>query len=233
MSVKLNSSGRNDIVSSMRVLLIPVFLALFSVLPLSAHAADEAPPEALAQLRFDGIAYDSNNPAESIVMINSIALHQGDEYRGFKVEEISSGSIVMSDTASNQVYEMTPGDGGSNVQKAVNWDPLKKLAELKLPSKPDPSKMPANGNTQAAKKAASEKKQSAAGKKKAGAREDNPLGDGLFGKVMANHPMLKEYDETKEKIDKIKADRDKRDAELDKLFERPEGTPVEGKGRKK
>lgn len=194
------------------------FLMLFflvSTLSAPAYAAEEVPPS-LSWFRFDGVAYDAKKPSESIVLINAIELHEGDIYRGFKVEQIAPNSVVMSDTETKEAYELSIGNGTANVQKAKNWDPLKKLSEMKLPAGKPGAKAPANGNKMAAQN-----------KKNAKSGGDSPFGDGAFGKLMEKHPQMKLYRETEEKIDKIKAERDKRDAELDKLFERPEGTPVE------
>lgn len=114
------------------------FARLFSLIVLTLFisvseltAADN--PEALSRFRFDGIAYDSNDPNKSIAMINGIALHVGDEYRDFKVLEIAEGHVVLSSVETKEFYELSPGDGNTNVQKRETWNPL---ANLKIPQMP-------------------------------------------------------------------------------------------------
>lgn len=189
-----------------------LFLALFTPsLSLYAEETQSQTPEALEQFRLDGIAYDSNDPSASIVMINGLALYPGDEYRGFKVEEITKERAILSDLSDAEAktaYELRPGDGQANVQKAANWDPLKKLSEIKLPTGA-PTVPARNMSAAPALKGASTKPVTAG---------EGPLGNSGLEKLLMKTPYMKAYADTKEKIEKIKADRDIRDAEINKMF---------------
>lgn len=204
---ELYSSNPHGIFFIMRLFLVLLLLFIFPALSIAAPGASEEAQAVLARFRFDGVAYDAKNPAESIVLINAIELHEGDIYRGFKVEQIADTSVVMTDTETKEAYELSIGNGASSVQKAANWDPLKKLSQLKLPAGKPASKAPANGNKSASQK-----------KKEPGPKGDSPFGDGALGKLMEKHPQMALFRETEAKIDKLKTDRDKRDEELGKLF---------------
>lgn len=173
------------------------FLYLLFFLMIAASpvlSAAEENPTALAGLRFDGIAYDKQEPQNSIVMINAIALHLGDIYRGFKVAEIAEDHIVLTDAQTNEAYELSPGDGQANVQKRGTW---------KIPAAPAPASVKeaqkwVGDKTKGFTDAVKETKE-----------------------ILTSNPLQKSYDRTKAQIDQIKADRDKRDAELNKLFDNP------------
>ncbi len=180
-------------------------LFLFSAVFTSGLFAEEN-PTAPSNLRIDGIAYDSKRPEESIAMINSLALHKGDEYRGFKIAEIAADHVMIVSAESGTPYELTPGDGQTNVQKREGWNPLK---DLKLPDMPDMSNKKKPAGARPAAKTQKTDKETADALKKL-----NPF-----------NTLYESKARVEKQIDEIKAEQNKRIDLLNNIMDDMEQKP--------